>query len=410
MKINKNSVFISCIFILNPLASVLCALRSINKKNLGFVIVLISVLTFFITLYTPPYQDLYRRYISTYYIYNSQTTLWEALENKVDFLFYLCSWLFFKLDFPFYLIPALFSSISCYCILSAANDFWRYDKKNVSRYILLIAFLCIFSIIDVIMIASTLRFGFAVALFIKGISTYYVVGKKKRAYAFFLLATSCHVSMLLPVCVIFVNKFIKISWLNCFILSILMYISRIYLVPFILNIVNLGHLNEYVTTGYINTEYANLSNNTNTLLVQAYKWLIFFVFLIFFIKSRTLFPEFDNYVRLLIVFSAMTALSITIFNRYFIGLISPLVFIGGVSCLSRLSFKPLFQMIIIITLLFNILVINIFLERRQIIMAKMWRGLYLPPAFSLLYSMRDFDNYLKEIDNDGNWVKNRLAE
>ena len=40
----------------------------------------------------------------------------------------------------------------------------------------------------------------------------------------------------------------------------------------------------------------------------------------------------------------------------------------------------------------------------------MWRGLYLPPAFSLLYSMRDFDNYLKEIDNDGNWVKNRLAE
>lgn len=129
MKINKNSVFISCIFILNPLASVLCALRSINKKNLGFVIVLISVLTFFITLYTPPYQDLYRRYISTYYIYNSQTTLWEALENKVDFLFYLCSWLFFKLDFPFYLIPALFSSISCYCILSAANDFWRYDKK-----------------------------------------------------------------------------------------------------------------------------------------------------------------------------------------------------------------------------------------------------------------------------------------
>ncbi|HFO6518605.1 TPA: hypothetical protein ACHK4A_004934, partial [Escherichia coli] len=60
MKINKNSVFISCIFILNPLASVLCALRSINKKNLGFVIVLISVLTFFITLYTPPYQDLYR--------------------------------------------------------------------------------------------------------------------------------------------------------------------------------------------------------------------------------------------------------------------------------------------------------------------------------------------------------------
>ncbi|HFO6257266.1 TPA: O27 family O-antigen polymerase, partial [Escherichia coli] len=112
----------------------------------------------------------------------------------------------------------------------------------------------------------------------------------------------------------------------------------------------------------------------------------------------------------LIVFSAMTALSITIFNRYFIGLISPLVFIGGVSCLSRLSFKPLFQMIIIITLLFNILVINIFLERRQIIMAKMWRGLYLPPAFSLLYSMRDFDNYLKEIDNDGNWVKNRLAE
>ncbi len=373
------------------------------------MIILVSWLVFFITLLTPPYQDLYRRYITTYYIYDANTSLADALNGKIDFLFYFCAWLLYKLSLPFYLVPAIFSSLSCYFTLSAANDSWKRINDDLSKGVLLIAMLCIFSFVNVIMIASTLRFGFAVALFIKGISLYYFKNEKKKGYLFFIISISCHVSMLLPLFAVLLSKFVKISWFSCLLLCFCTCIASAYILPFVLNIVHLGYINDYVTKGYLSTDYANVTNNVNTLVVQSVKWVILVCFLSFFMRNKSISNAFDNYVRVLIIVSATTALSVTIFNRYFIGLLTPLIVIGTLSDLVQIQKKNFLKLLLVLILTFNILVINIFLERRQIIMAQMWRGLYIPPAFSLLYNMDDFDSYLKEIDSDGNWAKNKLA-
>ena len=71
--------------------------------------------------------------------------------------------------------------------------------------------------------------------------------------------------------------------------------------------------------------------------------------------------------------------------------------------------RSIIKPMIVVILLFNITFINIYLERRQIQMARLWTGLYLPPAVLLYYNMDQFNNYLSELDSDGNWVKNKLC-
>ena len=410
MIVKRNNVLLFFAFFLNPFASVFLSLGAIKKNNIAFTIIIVSSLVFVVTLLTPPYQDLYRRYITTYYLYDPSTTLWEALEGKVDFLFYFFSWMLYKLDLPFYLIPALFSSVSCYCTLSAANHHWQKNNNEVNKGIFLIGFLCIFSFVNVIMIASTLRFGLAVALFVKAISLYFLTGKKNKAYFYFIFSLSCHISLLLPLTAFFISRYFKISWFTCFILSLAMYMGSHFIIPLLLNIVNLGYINDYITVGYLSTDYANVTNNANTLLVQMVKWLLLVFFIILLVRHKSISPQYDNFIKILIVVSAMTALSATIFNRYFIGVLTPIVVIGALSNLSKINYKPLLKLALMIVLIFNITVINVFLERRQIIMASMWEGLYVPPVFHLLYNMDKFNGYLNEIDSDGNWVKNKLAE
>lgn len=409
MKINKSNTTITFFLFINPLLGFLLSLFSLRKENFKFFIITASFFVFCITLYTPPYQDLYRKYISTYYVYNQNTTLLEALKGQVDFLFYTNSWLLFKLSLPFYLIPAIYSSLSMYLTLSAAKDFWVLNAAECRRNTFLICVLCVFSFVDFIMIASTLRFGFAVSLILKGITSFYIKDRKKTAIILFILSVTCHMSMLLVVVAIFCSSYIKISRLTCGITSVIVYSTSIYIFPFILNSIHLGILNEYITNGYLNTDYANISENINTLLVQSSKWFMLLVFFIFYYKQGTASKEFDNFVRLLIILSCTTALSVTMFNRYFNGLLLPLIVISALSKLLVIEKSKFFKVFIIFIFIFNTFVVNIFLERRQLIMGEMWRGLYTPVFFIIIYNMDDFNSYLKDIDSDGNWVKNRLA-
>lgn len=367
-------------------------------------------MVFFVTLRIPPFQDLYRRYVDSYYIYTANTTLADALSGKIDYLFYFNSWFFYKTGMPFYLIPAGYAALSTYMILSSAYDMWKADNQKYTKLTLIVAFLSVFSFVDFIMIASTLRFGFAVALTIKALSFIYVRKKSFVGILLLLVAISCHVSMLIVVVSIVLNKFIKVSTLNCFILSVIAYLGSAYIVPYLLGTINLWGLSQYINNGYIQSDYASVTTNINTLIVQSYKWILLLLFFCYFCCNKKIWPAYENHLKLLIIICSCSAISATILNRYFIGLVLPIIVIAAQGALSNINKKGLFQLFSIIVIIVNISFVNIYLERRQILLGKLWYGLFTPPAFSLMYNMEGFNSYLIEIDEDGNWIKNKVAE
>ncbi len=61
-------------------------------------------------------------------------------------------------------------------------------------------------------------------------------------------------------------------------------------------------------------------------------------------------------------------------------------------------------MLVITQMLFN----NIYVMRRAILLGDMWYSLILLMLFILTLSTDRFNNYMKEIDSDGEWILNRM--
>ncbi len=114
MKISKDLPLLFIASMLNPFIAILGSIFLFNKKNAKGIIIILSLIVFFITIKIPPWQDLYRRFLDTYMLYNESTTYMDAIRGHVDILFYVNALLFYKIGLPFYFIPALYSSLSFY--------------------------------------------------------------------------------------------------------------------------------------------------------------------------------------------------------------------------------------------------------------------------------------------------------
>ena len=66
-------------------------------------------------------------------------------------------------------------------------------------------------------------------------------------------------------------------------------------------------------------------------------------------------------------------------------------------------------MIFAIVFIVNFLFQNIYLQRRPLMLGEMWQGLYTPSLIAMTRSDDDFKLLLKEIDDYGDWVKDKLA-
>lgn len=407
MKLNKSFIVSFSGLMIAPILGVLISIFQLNKKNAKYCILILSIFVFFITIKISPYQDLYRRYLVTYLQYTSNTTLSDALYGHIDVLFYFNAWAFFNLGIPFYFIPAIYSALSVYFVMISASSIWLKDE-GISKQRFLILFFAVFSFIDVVMIASTLRFGFAVALMLRGV-VLYSTQKKGKGAVYIILSCLCHASMYLVVVAFIASCFYKMSKKQCIIFSIIFFVMSSTLVPVILSHVNLGVVNDYFINGYVDSDFANVTDDSHTLLLQLYKYGLFVVLTVIYFKNDGVNTKYDNFVRHLIAISFVMAISITALNRYLIGISIQFVMFGAFVINGSYWLRSIIKPMIVVILLFNITFINIYLERRQIQMARLWTGLYLPPAVLLYYNMDQFNNYLSELDSDGNWVKNKLG-
>ena len=105
MMIVRKSVILGCITtLIIPIVGVIYSFFSLKKENAKWVIVNISLFVFIIVARLPPYQDLFRRYTETYFIYNAQTNITDAIRGHVDIMFYLLSFLIKYVGLPFYVL------------------------------------------------------------------------------------------------------------------------------------------------------------------------------------------------------------------------------------------------------------------------------------------------------------------
>ena len=66
--------------------------------------------------------------------------------------------------------------------------------------------------------------------------------------------------------------------------------------------------------------------------------------------------------------------------------------------------------IIVLLAVFNLTFSNVYVQRRPILLGKMWNGLYTPSFLRLTYNMNDFEAYLKHINSDGDWIGHEIRQ
>ena len=101
-------------------------------------------------------------------------------------------------------------------------------------------------------------------------------------------------------------------------------------------------------------------------------------------------------------------MSVSAFNRFFAqtGIFFVVVnyFITKQYGIKKSIANQVIIMLVITQMLFN----NIYVMRRAILLGDMWYSLILPMPFILTLSTDRFNNYMKEIDSDGEWILNRM--
>jgi len=411
-RINRN--FLISLFLVNiiPVFGYIWSLLNINRNNARLMLFIICIFDFFLAIKVPPYQDLFRRYTETYYSYFPGITLQEALENKIDILFYMNSWFFYKLRIPFFYIPALYSALTIYSIYSSYLILLKNRLNNdlyykTSRF--LISSLVIISAVNIIGIATTLRFGLAASLMIKAIVLVFN-NERKKGITYIILSILMHASMLIPLSALLASRFIKInritSILGCFI-SILF--STV-LMRYVLTHFSLFGLSNYFLVGYVDSVWSSFSTDISTLFFITVQYSLAIFFLSKTMKKSQENPGFDNFINIFLIVCFLLTISVTVFNRFFNGIALILLMYRYFLDLNYINRSWLVKYFCIGIIFYNMIFINVYVQRRPIMLGSMYTALYTPPMFNAFYTMDDFNGYLRKINAKGDWIGHELGK
>lgn len=412
-KITMSRTFVLCLALVNivPIAAYILSLMKLKKNNARSLLIIICIFDFFLALKVPPYQDLYRRYTETYFSYYPGTSILDALKGKVDILFYINSLFFYKLKIPFFLIPAIYSSLSVYNVYSAYLKVCENRKSELleSPKRFLLSSLVVISFVNIVGIASTLRFGLASALVINSIVEFYY-GKKIKSLILAIVSVLMHSSMVIPVATLFLSLFAKLNRITAIILSLVSMAVSGVIIKYLLIKFNPFGLGTYFLVGYVDSVWATFSTNASTLFFIAIQYTVISFFIISTVRSSSEISKIRNYNNIFMVVCFTLSISVTAFNRYFTGVLLYLVMFEYFTSFAYIKRSSLVRMALIGLALYNFVFINIYVQRRPIMLAKMYSAIYTPPMMDFFYTMEDFNNYLKKINSKGDWIGHELGK
>lgn len=407
----KKSLLVSFFLtLINPFLGLVIAFRTIGKKDEVKYFLLISFFTFLVLCYVPPYQDLYRRYTINFLSYNNESTYLEVIKGHVDIVMYVTLLFFKKNGLPFFIYPALQSAIVIFMYLSSAKDLM--DHINASDKYRRYCYLIVFLTVNLLGAALTLRYAFGVSFFIRALFLWFFTEKKKSSCLYMMLSILTHFSMIFPVVILIGSNFLTIRKKISPILAVIAFICSSIVLKYVLGNINLGAINAYASSGYVDGGFADTEATGNAALVSFYRYgLDAFLFAMYWFAiydNDQRVKRFLNFVNVYLVSCFFITVSVTAFNRYMNNIGSYILLIAVLIYLKERT-RSLKTLLLVAVVIVNFAFQTIYLQRRPIELASLWRGLYTP-AFSLIfYSDNDFKYYLKYINNDGDWIGHELG-
>lgn len=407
MKLSIKGTLSLVVSFLVPIVGMVSSFLTYKKGKERFLFLTLSVFAFSVTCYLPPLQDLYRRYTLNYLPYNELTTYSQAIEGHVDILMYVILLFLKKNSIPFLLMPALEAALSVYLGLSsikkviAAAEF--NEKKEIFIYFLS------FLMMNFVGVALGLRFGAAVTFFIYGATVIFTGENKVKGAIFLLLAVLMHFSMLVPVAVLIGSFFVNIHKRFTPLYCVIAYLASNFIFFSLFNSIQLGDINSYAESGYIDGKYASADTSGNAIIMIGLKLLFFaFLYSIYYMSKNKL-PDsvknakaYESFLNMFFIVCFIFSISFSAFSRYLNGVL--IYFIFTYVMLSYPSLKKLTKFILVSFVILNFSLQYVYAQRRALLYGEMWRGLYTSPLIILNSPDELTERYLRKIDQDGNEI------
>ncbi|HBR1028450.1 TPA: EpsG family protein [Klebsiella quasipneumoniae subsp. similipneumoniae] len=381
--------FITSFFALRP-----------NKNN-SRVYFIISLFYFFFMIRYPPFSDSYFRYLQYQSIYSFS----GVLSSGNDILFYLSAFIAKKVGIDFFFIPAFYSFLMVYFSLCAFGKIIDKEVCVVSDRKFILAHVVFISTLNILNWAAGIRYGMAMVWMVAGIVNY-IYNARKVGAILICFSVFMHFSMLFFIPVVIFNQFYKVKNKKIIIpVCAFFYFLSTALLPLILSNMNFWGISDHSSI-YVDGMYARQNSNYNALFLSMIVYVFFGILVLYFVLDKKNKYKIDDITGVCSMAIFLSASSVTGFGRFItlcdFFLLSRLLLTYLERQHNILSFKNIFLLFYCVI---NLFLLDIYLQRDQIFLAKMWQGLYKSPVTLLEYSQVEYNKYLYQINADGTWIK-----
>lgn len=398
-RINKFNFLSLCLFFISPILGVLFSILSLkNTVNRRFLYIILSLFSGLVCLKNPPLHDAYRYYER----FNNIKSFSDIGVYTGDYFFDFVSILFNNLDIPFYFVPSFFVFLTLYISFHALEII--INKYNFSKKNQLFLIFSILILSNPIMISMGLRSYLAFSFLLYG-SFLFIFTKSKLFIIYIFLACITHASFFIFILPLILAKFYAPNKIILFLLSMFFFVFSDLIFNYFANISAVS----FVFGGLIGYgDFNNLEGKSERGLLFYYMVLylkLFFIYYSYLTISKEKLDKHEiflyNYIGYIILIFSVCSLSEVALGRY-TGYAAVFVyFICFISIVKNRSKEKIKMLVLIFFILFNFVVLNIYVNRNIFYIGKPISMALITPLQITLYSKHKYDLYLNHIEYDG---------
>lgn len=396
---SKHNIISYIFFIISPILGVIFSFSNLSKpKYRKCFYIIISFFFGLFFLKNPPIHDIYRYYLQYEYIY----TISDFGKYTNDYFFDTICLIFNQIGIPFYFIPPLFVFLTLYITLIGVEKLILKYKFNLLRLTLLIISSIILT--NPVLVSLGLRSYLSFAFLFLGLINYFIYNKK-LSFILFFLSGFTHSSLIVFIIPLFLINIIKPGKVATLVISFICFLFSYFLISIITNLSIVNLLSDSLVAY---TEISRVSEKSISGVIHYYLnlnlKLIIIIFAIMFIKIEEL-NIFEKklyyYMNYMLIICSLCSVSDVALGRYstYTSFIS---FILLFFCNKKLYLgKKLIRFILIMYVIFNLMVNNIYINRHIFMIGKPIEMSIITPLALILYSEEEYKKYLINIDNEG---------
>lgn len=395
-RINLLSLFM---FLVSPIVGLVYSFFKINgRSNRRFFYLICSSFFAIVFLKNAPIHDAYRYYDR----FNNTLKVDDIGFYTQDYFFDLIAIAFNYLGVSFYYIPSLFIFLTLFFSFLALEVLIR--KYNFDQKTQLFLILSIVILSNPIMISMGLRSYLAFSFLFYAIILF-SHSESRCSYFFLVLSIFTHASFIifsLPFLLLKFynpNKIIVVIFSAILLISSSFFVEKLTQIKFI-NII-FGDL-----LGY--SQFDNLENKSARGLFFYYTVLYLKLFFIYYTyirfdlkKANSNQKKMYGYIGYMIIICSICSVSEVALGRYTTYAAFLIFFLFFIVRLKTINFFKIDSLVLIFFLMFNFLILNLYVNRSVFYTGKPVQMSLLTPLNLILYSKEEYDKYLIDIDIDG---------